>query len=149
MDIERFHSRIGYGECICIHRIIRDLDFRSYERCTDLVLYTAKAYAGALVHFAGLMVQECPADKSRIKEFERPAVTVELLAGSNPLGWNRMLLTDIIFAYAVVRFVVVVLFDEELPPVARFFEGLYLLSFALGEIAVDQSVVDLYLAFVM
>lgn len=95
------------------------------------------------------MVEKCPADKARIKEFERPAVTVELLAGSNPLSRNRTLLTDIIFAYAVVRFVVVVLFDEELPPVACFFEGLYLLGFALGEIAVDQSVVDLYLPFVM
>ena len=146
---ERFYAGIAYGDRLCGHWIPGDLHCGADQRGTDLVFPAFEAEAGTLIHLAGIMVQERLPDDPGIQIFQRAGVTVELLAGRDALCRDIDPLTFIVFPDTVMGLIVVIVLDEQPPPVAGFCESLYLLCAAFGDIAVDQAVIDLDLSFAL
>ena len=95
------------------------------------------------------MVQECLSNNTGIQIFQRTGIAVELLPGRDTLCRDIGSLAFVVFPNALMGFVVVIILDEQCPPVSGFLQGLYLLGAAFADIAVDQAVIDLNFSFTL
>ena len=95
------------------------------------------------------MVQECLPNDTGIQIFQRTGIAVELLPGSDTLCRNIDPLAFVVFPDALMGLVVVIVLNEQCPPVAGFLKGFYLLGAAFADIAVDQAVIDLDFSFAL
>ena len=78
---ERSHTRVTDRQCFRRHRIPGDLNGRTDQRCANFILTAVEADAGPLVHFAGVMMQECLPYDPGVQVFQRAGIAVELLPG--------------------------------------------------------------------
>ena len=146
---ERLCAGIAYGDRLRSHWIPGDLHGGADQCGTDFVLPAFEADTGAFVYLTGIMVQECLPYDTGIQIFQRTGIAVELLPGRDALCRNIDPLAFVVFPDALMGLVVVIILDEQRPPVAGFLKGLYLLGAAFIDIAVDQAVIDLDLSFTL
>ena len=95
------------------------------------------------------MVQECLSNNTGIQIFQRTGIAVELLPGRDTLCRDIDPLAFVVFPDALMGLVVIIILDEQCPPVAGFLKGLYLLGAAFADIAVDQAVINLDFPFAL